>query len=191
MSDRGTQFLLPDSIFRFVKADLSTFVMQNSRTMSIATSSPSRMEPLCATGHLRLTGSCSPVNIASPAPHGPGLPRQDPSVKAIMLDSGESLTIWPTMAVLAIISYCSWSLTYKVLPFTDMSWHGSSEETTFWVTCEYPYVQFNENSDCKTMKMLLSCFACYKQFDWPKKVIAIFIISLHLYIFRGPGGLMS
>ena len=54
--------------------------MQNSRTVSIATNSPSRMEPLCATGRLRLTGSCSPGNIATPAPHGPGFPRQDPSV---------------------------------------------------------------------------------------------------------------
>jgi hypothetical protein len=27
-----------------------------------------------------------------------------------------------------------------LLPFTDMLWHGSSEETTLWVTC----VQFKE-----------------------------------------------
>lgn len=25
------------------------------------------------------------------------------------------------------------------------------------------------NDDCKTMKVLLNCFACYEQFDWPKR----------------------
>jgi len=29
----------------------------------------------------------------------------------------------------------------------------------------------NEKSDCETMKMLLSWFACYKQSDWAKNVI--------------------
>ena len=83
-----------------MKADVSTFAMHNYRTMSIDTSSQSRMEPLCATGRLRLTGSCSPGNIAAPAPHGPGFPRQDPFVKVTMLDSKDSFTIWPTISLL-------------------------------------------------------------------------------------------
>ena len=30
------------------------------------------------------------------------------------------------------------------------------------------------------MNVVLNCFACYKQFDWLKKVIAILIISLYI-----------
>jgi len=60
-----------------------------------------------------------------------------------------------------------------------MSQRGRSEETPVWVTCEKLYVPSNENSDCETMKVLLNCFACCKQSEWPKKVINIFII---LYI---------
>jgi hypothetical protein len=40
------------------------------------------------------------------------------------------------------------------------------------------HVPSNENRDCKTMKILLNCLACYKHLDKPKQVIIIFIISL-------------
>jgi hypothetical protein len=32
--------------------------------------------------------------------------------------------------------------------------------------------------DCKTMKVLLNCFVCNEQADWPKKITTVFIISL-------------
>jgi len=37
----------------------------------------------------------------------------------------------------------------------------------------------SENGDCETMKVLLNCFACYKQSYWQKKVTTVFIISLY------------
>ena len=46
---------------------------------------------------------------------------------------------------------------------------------------EWPYVPFNKNGDCETMKVLLSCFVCYEQSDFPKKVITIFIMSLYIH----------
>ena len=55
--------------------------MQCSNTMSIATSSASSMDPLCATGLLRLIPSLSPGYSTAPDPHGPGLPRHEPSLK--------------------------------------------------------------------------------------------------------------
>ena len=38
------------------------------------------------------------------------------------------------------------------------------------------YQPSNENGNCETMKVLLNCSACYKQSDWLKKVITVFII---------------
>ena len=48
------------------------------------------------------------------------------------------------------------------------------EETPLQVRCEWPYVPSNESGDCKTMKVLLICFACYKQSDWPHLHIIIY-----------------
>ena len=63
----------------------------------------------------------------------------------------------------------NWNQISHLLPFTDMSHHGRSEEILLRVTCKWPYVSSNENNDCKTMKVLLSWFAWYEQFDWLKK----------------------
>jgi hypothetical protein len=83
------------------------------------------------------------------------------------------MTIWLKSSL-----NCSTLLIYHdLLPFTDMSCHGRSEETASWVTCEWPYASASENCDCKNIKMLQNCFAWNKQYNWPKH---IFIIS---YIF--------
>jgi hypothetical protein len=39
-----------------------------------------------------------------------------------------------------------------------------------------PYGPSNENDDCDSMKISLSCFACYEQSNWPKKVFVHIII---------------
>ena len=38
-----------------------------------------------------------------------------------------------------------------------------------------------ENDDFKNLKLLLSCFPRYEQFDWIKKVISTCIISLYFH----------
>ena len=43
------------------------------------------------------------------------------------------------------------------------------------------YVPDNENNHCMNIKMLLNCFACYVQSDWPKKVISVMITSIYIY----------
>jgi hypothetical protein len=32
-----------------------------------------------------------------------------------------------------------------------------------------------------TIKMLLNCFACHDQSDWPKRIITVFIVSLSIH----------
>ena len=49
---------------------------------------------------------------------------------------------------------------------------------------EWPYVPFNKNGDCETMKVLLNCIVCYEQSDFPKKVITVFIMSLYIHDIR-------
>ena len=47
----------------------------------MATNSPSSIEPLLLTGCLNMIGSTDPgINRHTPAPQGPGFPRQEPSV---------------------------------------------------------------------------------------------------------------
>ena len=60
-----------------------------------------------------------------------------------------------------------------------MLWHESSEKTPLQVTCEWPYVPSNGNGDCKTMKMLPNCFACYKQSDWIEFLVLYLLVSLY------------
>ena len=59
-------------------------------------------------------------------------------------------------------------------PFTDIS-HGVGDLKKHHLHGSDSYVPANENFDFENMKMLLNCFACYEQSDWPKN---IFIISL-------------
>ena len=68
-----------------------------------------------------------------------------------------------------------------LLLFTHMSRPGRSEKTPLRVMCEWPmwpYVPTNENSDCKNMKMLLNCFACYEQSDLSKHIFIIIYIFM-------------
>ena len=61
---------------------LITLLYMFSIAIWIATNSPRRMDPQLLTGFFKQTGSSAPGRkMHAPAPHGPGLPKHDPSVK--------------------------------------------------------------------------------------------------------------
>jgi len=70
----------------------------------------------------------------------------------------------------------------KVISLTCLYWNicmlqrRRSEATVLQITCECPYASSNANDDCDTMKVLLNWLACHEQFDWPKKIIIVFMI---------------
>ncbi len=58
-------------------------IIRKSITSLIATNSPNKIDPLLETGWVNSTCSVLfDIKIAAPAPHGPGFPLQEPSVKA-------------------------------------------------------------------------------------------------------------
>lgn len=50
------------------------------------------------------------------------------------------------------------------------------------VTCEWCNVLPKENTNCKNMKMLQNCFACYYQFNWSKHICIMYIHGIRSHV---------
>ena len=71
-------------------------------------------------------------------------------------------------------------ISFSLISYLSLDWYVTVWELTpLLVTCEWTYVLVNENGDCKNMKMLLNCFACYNQSEYWKHIYYIIIYSWH------------